>query len=89
MQILEIEKDGKKVASKPFDFEAMCLIDDARNRDQKAGVLRLGIEAVSHLFEGTGISDRDIDALSPAERAWLSETVWKWYVEALSTPKNA
>ena len=89
MQVLELEKDGKKITSKPFDFEAMCLIDDVRYSGQKAGVLRLGIEAVSHLFEGTGISDKDIENLSPAERARLSETVWKWYTEALSAPKNA
>lgn len=83
-QTLSVEINGETVISKPFDFEAMCLIDDARNSSEKVGILRLGIEAVSYLFEGTVATDQEIKKLSVQKRTALSQKVWRFYVDTLN-----
>ena len=36
---LTFKHDNKKSVSKPFDFEAMCIINDAHNDENKNGPL--------------------------------------------------
>nr|DAZ12953.1 MAG TPA: hypothetical protein [Caudoviricetes sp.] len=83
-QTLSVEINGEVVVSKPFDFESMCLIDDARNSNEKNGILRLGIGAVSYLFEGTVATDQEIKKLPVQKRAALSQKVWRFYIETLN-----
>ena len=35
---LTFKHDNKKYVSKPFDFEAMCIINDAHNDENKNGL---------------------------------------------------
>lgn len=79
-QVLSVEHDGNTIVSKPFDFEAACLVDDSRSE----GVLRRGAKAVSYLFEGTAVTDKVIASLSIQKRIALSAKVCKWYQEEMA-----
>ena len=69
-------------SSRAWDFEAMCRVDDA-NADKKSKIAA-GAAAVNYLFEGTGITDKEIAKLSPAEQAALALKCFSWYVDDLS-----
>ena len=84
---LTFTKDNKKYISKPFDFEAMCIINDAHNDDTKNGPLSICRDAVDYMFEGTEATQDIIDALSVGERSKMCITLWGFYVDAL-TSKN-
>ncbi len=73
-QVLTIEYGGETIVSKPFDFETMCLMDDAGG-----GMLRRGREAVSYLFEGTKATDTVLKSLPTEEQTELSMKVCKWF----------
>ena len=80
-------KDNKKYVSKPFDFETMCIINDAHNRPGKHGPLNICRDAVDYIFEGTEATQDIIDSLAPDARTRLCIELWAFYAEALS-PKN-
>lgn len=80
--------DKKTYVSKPFDFEAMCLINDAHNDDSKNGPLSICREAVDYLFEGTEATQEIIDNLDLGERSKMCLTLWNYYVDALSSKKE-
>ncbi len=84
---LTFTKDKKKYVSKPFDFEAMCIINDAHNDDEKKGPLNICRDAVDYMFEGTEATQDIIDALDIGERSKMCVTLWGFYVDAL-TSKN-
>nr|DAZ26031.1 MAG TPA: hypothetical protein [Caudoviricetes sp.] len=73
----------KKYVSKPFDFEAMRLINRAQNDPDKSGVIDYCIDAVDHLFEGTDATQDILNQLL-GKRARMCSEVWKWYNEAWS-----
>ena len=50
---LTFVKDKVKYVSKPFDFEAMCIINDAHNDENKKGPLSICRDALDYMFEGT------------------------------------
>ena len=60
---LTFKHDNKKYVSKPFDFEAMCIINDAHNDENKNGPLNICREAVDYMFEGTDATQDIIDAI--------------------------
>lgn len=76
---LRIKKGKKHIHSKPWDFEAMCLVDDAK-RENTSG-LRAGLGAVYYLFEGTEIANAELSALSPGLMMRLCMEVLRWYAE--------
>lgn len=78
-------KDKKKYVSKPFDFEAMCIINDAHNDDTKRGPLNICRDAVDYMFEGTEATQEVINNLDAAERTRLCIDLWGFYAEALSS----
>ena len=79
---------GETVVSKPWDFEAMCLVDDAKQRGE--GQLRMGRDAVFYLFEGTKATDEVLNSLPSETLSDLSMRVFLWYVQDLSdAAKNA
>lgn len=80
-------KDNKKYVSKPFDFETMCIINDAHNTPDKRGPLNICRDAVDYIFEGTEATQDIINALSPGERTRLCIELWGFYAEALSSKK--
>lgn len=85
-QVLSAKAGGETVVSKPFDFECMCIIDDAR-QEEKAGMLRTAMPGVRYLFEGTKVTDGELDKLPPSELADMCRKVFAWYADALT--KNA
>lgn len=85
---LSIEKNGAKIISKPFDFEAMCLVNDAHNRSEKPGILRMCEDALLYMFEGTEADNELIKSLPVEEHSSLCLAVWDFYAEALSSKKK-
>ena len=79
--------DKKKYVSKPFDFEAMCIINDAHNDENKKGPLNMCRDAVDYMFEGTEATQDVIDSLDLSERSKMCITLWGFYLDAL-TSKN-
>ncbi len=82
---LSFTKDKTKYVSKPFDFEAMCMINDAHNDGTKKGPLTICREAVDYMFEGTDATQDVIDSLDISARSEMCITLWGFYVEALAS----
>lgn len=82
---LTFTKDKIKYVSKPFDFETMCIINDAHNDDTKKGPLNICRDAVDYLFEGTDATEDIISSLSINTRAKMCITLWGFYVDALAS----
>ena len=79
--------DKKKYVSKPFDFEAMCIINDAHNDEKKKGPLNICRDAVDYMFEGTEATQDVIENMSINDRSKMCITLWGFYLDAL-TSKN-
>lgn len=78
-------KDNKKYVSKPFDFEAMCIINDVHNGGKKRGPLNICRGALDYMFEGTEATQDVIDSMDVGERTRLCIELWGFYAEALSS----
>lgn len=82
---LSYDLSGKTVVSKPFDFEAACLVDNRRfTGSGMVGYMSLGKDAVNYMFEGTEVTDEVIEAMPMKERKALCEQAAKMYFDALS-----
>lgn len=87
-RVLSLEVDGNKIISKPWDFEAMCLVDDERNEGK--GNLSMAKNAVAYLFEGTDATEEVLNSAPPATLATFCQKVCNWYVSDMSQAvKNA
>lgn len=84
---LSITVNKKTIISKPFDFEAMCIINDAHNDERAKGPLSMCRGAVEYLFEGTDATQEIINSLSVEEHTRLCLTLWRMYMDAI-TAKN-
>ena len=82
---LTFTKDKKKYVSKPFDFEAMCIINDAHNSGENSGPLSICRGAVDYMFEGTDATQDVINSLDAFVRSKMCITLWGFYVDALSS----
>lgn len=85
---LTITVNKKTITSKPFDFEAMCIINDAHNDSGRKGPLNICRDAVDYMFEGTEATQEIINSLDVNTRTKLCITLWNMYLDAL-TSKNA
>lgn len=81
-QVLTVKIDDNTIVSKPFDFEALCLVDD--ERFSGGGATRQGYAAVSYLFEGTAVTESVLQNLSNQKRVAMARQVYKWYVEEIT-----
>lgn len=86
-QTLTIKNEKKTIVSKPFDFETMCIINDAHNDETRKGPLNYCKEALNYMFEGTEATQAVIDKLDAGTRSRLCIEIWKMYMDAL-TGKN-
>lgn len=84
---LTITVNKKTITSKPFDFETMCIINDAHNDEKAKGPLSMCRDAVDYLFEGTDATQEVINSLSVEERTRLCLALWRMYMDAI-TAKN-
>ena len=82
---LTFKAAGKKYVSKPFDFETMCIINDAHNDREKRGPLNICRDAVDYMFEGTEATQDVINSLDIKERTRLCIELWGFYVDVLSS----
>lgn len=82
---LTFEKDKTKYVSKPFDFEAMCLINDSHNDEKRKGPLSICRDALDYMFEGTDATEDIINSLSVSKRSAMCLKLWEFYIEALSS----
>ena len=80
---ISVKIGEEEVISKPFDFEAMCLIDDARYGGEKSGPLNFCREVVPYLFDGTKATEKELKNLPPDVMAGLCNKVWSIYVEVM------
>ena len=85
---LTFKSGDKKYVSKPFDFETMCIINDAHNDDTRRGPLNICRNALDYMFEGTEATQDIIDGLDAKTRSGLCLKLWGFYVDPLSS-KNA
>ena len=84
---LSFTSGDTKYISRPFDFETMCIINDAHNNPEKRGPLNLCRDAVDYMFEGTQADQEVINSLPAGVRAELCVKLWEFYLEAV-TSKN-
>ena len=91
-RVLTFTYNKKKYTSKPWDFEAMCRVQEAQLSGAK-GIGMTGGGAVDYLFEGT---DATQDILNDArlEKMGMCRTVVDWYYADMEelhkkTAKNA
>lgn len=86
--ILSFNIGDAKYISKPFDFETMCIINDAHNDKTKRGPLNICRDAVDYMFEGTQADQGVLESLDASERASLCLKVWGFYIEAVTSKKE-
>lgn len=86
--ILDFTAGDKKYISKPFDFEALCIINDEHIGSEKKGPIRICSGAVDYLFEGTEATQDIINSLEPGIRASMCMKAWEFYAEAISSKKK-
>ncbi|MCI5605297.1 MAG: hypothetical protein MR413_06570 [Clostridia bacterium] len=82
---LTFNSGDTKYVSRPFDFETMCIINDAHNDKEKRGPLNICRDAVDYMFEGTDATQDIIDKLDAQTRTKLCISLWGFYVDALSS----
>lgn len=82
---LTFNSGDTKYVSRPFDFETMCIINDAHNDKEKRGPLNICRDAVDYMFEGTDATQDIIDKLDARTRTKLCISLWGFYVDALSS----
>ena len=82
---LTFEQDNKKYVSKPFDFEAMCMINDMINSEKEQGILSVCRGAVDYLFEGTEATQDIVDGMDVKEHVNMCLTLWEFYRDALNS----
>ncbi len=70
-KVLSFTEGKKKYVSKPFDFEAMCLIQEIHVTRETDSIGRLCGGAVDHLFEGTEATQDVLDR-NPAEKMQMA-----------------
>lgn len=84
---LAFTHNKNKYISKPFDFETMCLLNDAHNNGDTKGPLSICRDGVDYMFEGTEATQDIIDALEVSERSRLCLELWSFYAEAIASKK--
>ena len=80
-RFLYIKKGRKKVRSNAFDFEAMCLIDD--NREKSCGIVKKAYDSLVYMFEGTDITEEDIQKLPAEELTMMCTKLFVQYYNTL------
>ena len=81
MATIKFKYDGKSYESKPFDFKAMCLVNEGHNDENRKGPLMMCHEAVKYMFEGT---EAPLNEIKPGAMAKLCTAVWNIYIAELS-----
>ncbi len=81
---IKIKLGDNMVVSKPFDFEALCLIND-KHGSGSAGLVVLGSAALAYMFEGTEVTQSVLDALPMDEKVALCMKIASFYTETIAS----
>ena len=92
-QTLSFKVGGKTVVSRPFDFEAMCLMNDIHTQPNR-GKYSICMNAVPYMFEGTKVTNEVLKSASIEDMTKLCDSLWEIYADELmsmakSKSKNA
>ena len=87
-RVLTFTVNKKKYVSKPWDFEALCRVQEEQIKQETNSVGRICSNAVDYLFEGTEATQDILDAATAAKMS-MCRKVWEWYLEDMSAVKNA
>lgn len=80
---VKIKLGDNIIVSKPFDFEALCLINDVHSREQN-GLVNLGYAALAYMFEGTEVTQSVLDALPMDIKAAICTKIAEFYIETIN-----
>ena len=83
-RVLTIKVGEEKTVSKPWDFEAMCIVDDERTRrenENSKGIYRTAKNAVYYLFEGTAVTTDVLDQAPNATLMAMCRKVYGWFAD--------
>ena len=80
---LTVKVGEKNIVSNPFDFEAMCLVNDEQFKGR--GSIASGRSAIPYMFQGTAVTDAVLEAQPLDVITKLSLEVWNFYLEALAS----
>lgn len=78
---------GKKYDSKPFDFKAMCMVNEGHNDENRKGPMLMCADAVSYMFEGTE-GAKLLGDIRPGAYAKLCIDCWKLYAAELEAKND-
>ncbi len=84
---LSIKVNKKTIVSKPWDFRALCLVQDIHTAGKTNSVGMMCGDAVDYLFEGTEATQEILDA-NIVEKMVMCRKVWNWYLETMTALKN-
>lgn len=87
-RVLTFTVNKKKYISKPWDFEALCRVQEIHTAKTTNSLGRLCGSAVDHLFEGTEAT-QDILDTAVADKMRMCREVWTWYLEDMNSLKNS
>lgn len=79
---LSFKYQKKDYTSKPFDFEAFCLINEKHANPEIKGVATSAKEAVEYMFNGTE-GAKYLKELPVSEMFKLCDTAWGIYSNTL------
>ena len=87
-RVLTFVYKKKKYVSKPWNFQAVCLINakQAESKTEKVDVLETCRDAVDYLFEGTEATQDILDA-AVSSKVRMCNEVFRWFIDDL-TGKN-
>lgn len=75
---LSFNVGGEVIVSRPFDFEALCLMNDVHALQTK-GKFSICANAIPYLFEGTKVTNDVLDNADVTEIGILCDDLWEIY----------
>lgn len=81
---LSFKVGGEVIVSRPFDFEALCLMNDIHAQQTK-GKFSVCANALPYMFEGTKVTDEVLSNADVAEVGLLCEELWEIYAAELES----
>lgn len=87
-QTLSFNVRGEEITSRPFDFEAMCLMNDVHMQGNK-GKYSICANAIPYLFEGTKVTEETLKNAEISEIGVLCDSLWELYIETMKEIQTA
>lgn len=85
---LSFNVGGEVIVSRPFDFEALCLMNDVHAYQTK-GKFSICANAIPYLFEGTKVTNDVIENADVTELGVLCDELWDIYTTEIDNMAKA